>query len=244
MSVEYSSTPVEQLKEKRKDDGSNDYRITIELWSDYHDVFPLLLPFPHRGSDPIEAGLMIAEEIDEAPNTQMEFRRDRIGVTGEYYDQTVMKLLRCHKALRKDSHGDYLNFWNPEYMHYETCFDTIEQQEERLQFYQENASIGIVTPEWIAKHINMTVGELRDFVAQHTDHSKPADKLREGRKTMARTARTTNVWTEYSYSDIGTAYGVSEDRLQQWLDQWVDSTSWKPPRQPSDKSWLKSAQND
>lgn len=243
MSTEYSTTPVDELKKKRRDRGADDYRITVELWADHHDVFPLLTPFPHRNSDPIGLGLNIAERVSEIPETQMELTRDGMNVGGDYFDQLVMKLAKCHRVLRKRDGQDNLKFWNPEYKHYDVCFDPIEDRDNQIQFYETHASIGIVTPEWIAKHLGMSVEELQKFVEKNTDHSYPEEKLSKGRKTMARTAYTTLKWDDYTKSEIATGLGVRKNRLEKWIKNWVTQSTWKPPEKTSGKQWLKSNQN-
>lgn len=213
------------------------------MWANYHDVSPLLTPFPHRKSDPIVLGSNIATTIREAPETQMELTRDGMDVGEEWYHQLVMELLKCHRVLRKEERQDCVMFWNPEYIHYDTCFTPIEDTDKQIQFYETHASIGIVTPKWLATHLGMSVDTLREFVERNTDHDSLADTLADGRKTMARTAYTALEWTEYSLPEVATGFGISKTKLQHWVQTWVDECSWKPPQNPSDKDWLKAAQN-
>lgn len=233
-------------------DGFNDSRITLTTWANFHDIDHWMLPLAHRQHNPVEFGLKIASNIEEFPQTQATFTRKEVGLSKQDVGVTRV-LLHRHGATVSQKASVCTRYWNPDYLHYDACFERISNPQEQVKFFEKYAAVG-KSLEWMADHMaypeeNQTntgsnvdgeTFEKADLIAvlQQSEYVDPEAYLDEICARIARGAYTTLAWTTTEMSTLAKAINMPVTTLQSWIETYAIHPDWNPPERPGEKGWF------
>lgn len=208
----------------------------VSRWGDEYDVYQSLLPFDDRDDDPIAAGLAVAEAVDNLPEVKRTFTIPELGL--EYSPETIETILRAqqvpvYNGLPPEdpttTDPSRIKYWNVDHYHYPTEADPLTDADDRLRFLDCYGPYCHLSTKWVAKHYGIEPNSVTHFIRNNTPYDHLSEYSESHRPPLARTAATIREWTDYSYRDLSTAFGLPKSSLHKWINTHTENTGWSPP---------------